>query len=217
MSAKQVLRKSVKAVLSQVSKGEIERQSKAIANALIPLLVDARDVACFMSMETGEVDTQYTMRQLFERGSNVYLPRCTSTRETGHVSLREPKKHHPHLTFHRMESWEQVAQLAPQGAYQLREPAKEEPAPLPAKLDIMLVPGVAFSLKDGARMGHGAGFYDDFFRRYQLQHNGSKPLLIGLSLVEQIVENIPLEPHDYHMNIIVTGDGNIHRVGRQDV
>lgn len=214
MSAKQLLRKSVKALLRQVPRGLIESQSKAIADALIPLLADAKDIACFMSMENGEVDTQYILKQLFERGSAVYLPRCTSTRETGHVSLRESKKHHMHLTFHRMTSWQQVREMVPQGKYQLREPPKEDPAPLPAKLDVMLVPAVAFCLQNGARIGHGAGFYDDFFQRYQLQHNGSKPFLIGLSLVEQIVDTIPVEPHDWQMDCIVSGDGKVTWVNR---
>lgn len=214
MSAKQLLRRGVKALLRQIPRGEIDSQSKAVAEALIPLLADARDVACYMSMENGEVDTQYVLKRLFEQGSNVYLPRCTSTKETGHLSLRESKRHHPHLTFHKMGSWTQVTELAPQGSYQLREPAREDPAPLPAKLDVMLVPGVAFQLENGARMGHGAGFYDDFFQRYQLQHGGKKPLLIGLSLVEQIVESIPVEPHDWLMDCIVTGDGRVNWVTR---
>lgn len=209
MSAKQLLRKSVKALLRDVSKQEIELQSKAIANALVPLLKHHKDVACFMSMENGEVDTQYIIRYLFENGKNVYLPRCTTTQESGHVSMRKSKLHSPHLTFHRMDSWQQVTELKPQGAYRLREPAREDPAPLPARLDVMLVPGVAFGLSTGGRLGHGAGFYDDFFQRYQLQHNGAKPLLIGLSLMEQIVENIPVEPHDWYMNCIITGDGNV--------
>lgn len=210
MSAKQLLRKTVKELLFAVPRADIETQSRAIADALVPLLRNSRDVACFMSMDKGEVDTQYVLEHLFREQKSVYLPRCTSTRETGHVPLRESGKHHPHLTFHRMESLQQIRDLQPQGRYQLREPAKEDPAPLPARLDVMLVPGVAFALCDGGRIGHGAGFYDDYFKRYQIEHNGSKPVLIGLSLMEQVVDKIPLESHDWHMDCVVTGDGQVH-------
>ncbi|QLL32482.1 hypothetical protein HG536_0C06510 [Torulaspora globosa] len=210
MSAKQLLRKAVKELLATVPQVEIERQSQAIAEALVPILAESRNVACFMSMDKGEVDTQFVLEHLFREGKTVYLPRCTSTRETGHVSLRASKRHHPHLTFHRMQSMKQVRELKPQGSYQLREPAREDPAPLPARLDVMLVPGVAFRLSDGGRIGHGAGFYDDYFQRYQLQHHGDRPLLIGLSLKEQIVDEIPLESHDWRMDCVVTGDGQVH-------
>ncbi|QLQ80002.1 hypothetical protein HG537_0C06510 [Torulaspora globosa] len=210
MSAKQLLRKTVKELLATVPPVEVERQSKAIAEALVPIVRESQNVACFMSMDRGEVDTQFVLEYLFRDGKVVYLPRCSSTRETGQVSLRASRAHHRHLTFHRMQSLQQVRDLKPQGTYQLREPAKEAPAPLPAQLDVMLVPGVAFRLSDGARIGHGAGFYDDYFHRYQLQHNGEKPLLIGVSLMEQVVDEIPLEPHDWRMDCVVTGDGQVH-------
>lgn len=210
MSAKHLLRRTVKELLAAMPAGEIEVQSRAIAEVLVPILRDSHDVACFMSMDRGEVDTQFVLEHLFHEGKRVYLPRCTSTRETGHVSLRPARQHHPHLTFHRMQSLAQVRELEPQGPYRLREPAREAPAPLPARLDVMLVPGVAFRLGDGGRIGHGAGFYDDFFHRYQLQHQGHRPLLIGLSLKEQVVEQIPVEPHDWRMDCVVTGDGQVH-------
>ncbi|QLG75102.1 hypothetical protein HG535_0H04290 [Zygotorulaspora mrakii] len=212
MTDKRLLRKKIGLILRNVSSQEIERQSRNITNSVIPLLRTCRSVACYMSMESGEVATQYLLKHLFDEGKTVYLPRCTSTEETGHVVLREPKRNYPHLTFHKMQSWQQIQELKPQGKYRLREPAREHPDPLPAQLDVVLVPGVAFSLKNGGRLGHGGGYYDDFFRRYKLQHNGGKPLLIGLSLNEQIVEGIDLEIHDQKMDCIVTGDGDIRWV-----
>lgn len=210
MSAKQILRKEVALVLSRIPKQEIENQSKKITESLAPLLQTCRNIACYVSMDVGEVDTEYLLRNLFDEGKIVYLPRCTTTKETGHVILREKGKHHPHLTFHRIKSWQQVQEMKPLGKFQLREPPQEHPPPLPAQLDVMLVPGVAFSTGNGGRLGHGCGYYDDFFRRYKLQHHGSKPLLIGLSLKEQVVNSVPVESHDQGMDCIVTGDGGIH-------
>lgn len=210
MSAKQLLRKNVKNSLLRVSQQEIELQSKEITNVLIPLLKTCQNIGCYLSMEDSEVDTQYLLQHLLSQGKTVFLPRCTSTRDSGQVSLRDATLHHQHLTFHRMASWQQIQSLKPQGKYQLREPCKEHPAPLPAALDVMLVPGVAFSFDKGARLGHGAGYYDDYFNRYQLQHNGTKPLLIGLALKEQILNKIPVESHDRNMDCIVCGDGTVH-------
>lgn len=210
MSAKQLLRKAVKNSLLRVSQQEIELQSNEITNALMPLLKASQNVGCYLSMEDSEVDTQYLLQHLLLQGKTVFLPRCTSTKDSGQVSLRDATLHHPHLTFHRMTSWQQILNLKPQGKYQLREPCEEHPNPLPAELDVMLVPGVAFSFEKGARLGHGAGYYDDFFKRYQLQHNGKKPILIGLALKEQVVDRIPVESHDRNMDCIVCGDGTVH-------
>lgn len=59
-----------------------------------------------------------------------------------------------------------------------------------------MVPGVGFDLS-GARLGRGKGFYD----RYFAENKGTK---IALAWSEQIVEKIPVEVHDSHMDFIIT-------------
>ncbi|GAV55385.1 hypothetical protein ZYGR_0AV00160 [Zygosaccharomyces rouxii] len=209
--SKKAARLAVKEALHRVTSRDVEAQSRCVASVLRPLLESQRNVACYMSMDHGEVDTSYLMEWLFEQGKRVYLPRCTSTVKTGQAPLRPvgASGGHPHLTFHLMDSWEKVKSLEPRGKYHLREPEPESPAPLPPRLDVMLVPGVAFDPSRGTRLGHGAGYYDDFFQRYQLQHNGEKPLLVGLALMEQLRGPIPMDPHDWAMDCIVSGDGKI--------
>ena len=62
----------------------------------------------------------------------------------------------------------------------------------------LLVPGVGFDLA-GARLGRGRGFYD----RYLEEKN---VLAIGLAWSQQIVEKVPVEQHDCHMDFIITED-----------
>lgn len=64
------------------------------------------------------------------------------------------------------------------------------------QLDLVLVPGVAFS-PDGARLGRGRGFYD----RILDSVTGRK---IGVAYDEQIVESVPAEAHDQRVTDIVT-------------
>lgn len=60
----------------------------------------------------------------------------------------------------------------------------------------ILVPGVAFDL-EGARLGRGKGFYDRYLE--------DKPALrIGIAWSEQIVEKVPVESHDCHMDYLIT-------------
>jgi 5-formyltetrahydrofolate cyclo-ligase len=60
----------------------------------------------------------------------------------------------------------------------------------------VLVPGVGFDLS-GARLGRGKGYYD----RYLEVRSAVR---IGLAWSEQIVENVPMESHDCHMDFIIT-------------
>ncbi len=60
----------------------------------------------------------------------------------------------------------------------------------------IFVPGVGFDLS-GARLGRGKGFFD----RY-LQNRDA--LRIGLAWSHQLVEKIPVESHDCHMDYIIT-------------
>lgn len=60
----------------------------------------------------------------------------------------------------------------------------------------ILVPGVGFD-SSGARIGRGRGYYDRFLE-------GSNTLRVGLAWSEQLVQKIPVEPHDCHMDFIIT-------------
>ncbi|KAL6946935.1 hypothetical protein ACO0QE_001790 [Hanseniaspora vineae] len=100
-------------------------------------------VACYMNMDDSEIKTLNIIKYLFNKHTNdgdgdddddngqngssrykVYLPRCTSTRETNQVNFRslQDLKHQDHLTFHHMDSFESVVDLKPVGKYKLREP-----------------------------------------------------------------------------------------------
>ena len=82
------------------------------------------------------------------------------------------------------------------GAYGINEPQKGVPV-LPCEIGAMVVPGVVFTA-DGMRMGRGKGYYD----RY-LSQNGLKALKVGVCYKEQIVDDIPAEPHDVKMDVVI--------------
>jgi 5-formyltetrahydrofolate cyclo-ligase len=70
------------------------------------------------------------------------------------------------------------------------------------KIDLVLVPGVAFDTK-GFRLGFGKGHYDRFFVHLP------KVYKCGIAYDEQIVETIYPEAHDIPMDLIVTPNRNI--------
>uniref|UniRef100_A0A0M3HV41 5-formyltetrahydrofolate cyclo-ligase n=2 Tax=Ascaris TaxID=6251 RepID=A0A0M3HV41_ASCLU len=61
-------------------------------------------------------------------------------------------------------------------------------------LDVIVVPGVAFTIK-GQRLGHGKGFYDRFIAEHR-QMFCTAPLSVALALSYQIVESLPTTETD---------------------
>ena len=82
------------------------------------------------------------------------------------------------------------------GHYGIREPRDNCPVVGLNRLDFVLVPGVAFAM-DGRRLGRGKGVYD----RLLVSVRGSK---CGAGFDEQIVDDLPVEPHDIRMDCILT-------------
>ena len=74
----------------------------------------------------------------------------------------------------------------------------------PASIAV-IVPGVAFG-KDGTRLGHGMGFYDNYLAALKkaCAKTGSKLTLIGFCHTAQIVQGIPTDPHDIAMDMVCT-------------
>ena len=70
--------------------------------------------------------------------------------------------------------------------------AKDDPA-----LDVIIVPMLGFD-KKLHRIGYGGGYYDRLLARYP------KALRIGVCFEAGKVEQIPAEPHDVPLNLIVT-------------
>jgi 5-formyltetrahydrofolate cyclo-ligase len=82
------------------------------------------------------------------------------------------------------------------GRYGIRE-ANEKCELLAVKqLDLILVPGVAFDLQ-GHRLGRGKGYYDRLLAAVRGQ-------TCGVGFDEQIVLQVPVEPHDSDVNWILT-------------
>lgn len=91
------------------------------------------------------------------------------------------------------------ADLVP-GRYGLREPRPDAPIlPLP-KLDLILVPGLAFDTS-GGRLGRGAGFYDRFLASPALA-----AATCGVCFELQLIDRVPIEPWDIPLNFIATED-----------
>ena len=68
----------------------------------------------------------------------------------------------------------------------------------PGDLDVVVVPGLAFT-SDGRRLGQGGGHYDRFLPRLR-----PDCLTVGAAYAEQLVHDLPTEPHDIPLDLVVT-------------
>lgn len=69
---------------------------------------------------------------------------------------------------------------------------------LPDAIDLILVPGVAFS-KDHHRLGRGGGFFDRL-----LAGRAANAFKIGVCFAFQVLDSIPTEGHDVAMDAVIT-------------
>lgn len=84
-----------------------------------------------------------------------------------------------------------------EGPYQILEPTGEPVEP--EEIDLLVVPGLAFDTC-GRRLGYGGGFYDEIL-------SGFRGSAVGFGYAEQLVAEVPCEPHDQSVDIFVTPSG----------
>lgn len=89
------------------------------------------------------------------------------------------------------------------GKWKILEPPRErwgEPGKEidPTGIDLVIVPGVAFS-REGGRMGNGQGYYDRLLARVRPDCR-----LIGLCYESQMFDDLVVGPHDVFMDKVVT-------------
>jgi 5-formyltetrahydrofolate cyclo-ligase len=90
-----------------------------------------------------------------------------------------------------------------EGKFGVSEPSPECEKISLDKFNLMLVPGMAFDL-GGNRLGRGKGFYD----RILAEAGGVK---CGVGYDFQLVEKIPVEPHDAKVDFIFTPSRSVRR------
>ncbi len=71
--------------------------------------------------------------------------------------------------------------------------------------EILIVPLVAFD-QNGGRLGYGGGFYDRTLERLRKRR---ATMAIGFAFAAQEIDNLPLEPTDQPLDLIVTEQGII--------
>jgi 5-formyltetrahydrofolate cyclo-ligase len=195
-SKKSSLRQCLRSTLANLSDETILDGGRCVANQLfsMPQYKSSRAIACFVSMPK-EFNTAPILEGIFRDGKDCFLPRVESIKERQMVLLRA----------------ESLASIAawPKTKWGIPEPPRDGPV-LPEALeedtvDLYVVPGLAFD-RAGGRLGQGAGFYDRYLAR-ALEGRRARglppPLLVGVTLDELLVEEVPCDAHDLRMDAVL--------------
>lgn len=85
------------------------------------------------------------------------------------------------------------------GSYGILEPKDERLNPLePERIDLVIVPGVAFDEK-GYRLGYGGGYYDRFILSLK-----EDVIFVAVAFEEQVVDEVPVDSWDQQVHLIFT-------------
>lgn len=89
-----------------------------------------------------------------------------------------------------------------QNQYGIDEPANRQQLTPAQRLDMVIMPLIAFD-HQGNRLGTGGGYYDRSFA-WKRHATVKKPILIGLGYAAQQVDVIPVEEWDIAMDGVIT-------------
>lgn len=176
---KKELRAEVKKRNKSLLTAEVRQSaSHKICNKIKTLLefVEAKRIALYYALPDEPELTE--LLDEFANKKELYLPRVEGE----------------DIAFYLYRSKEQS--LA-KGSFGIEEPTdKKEDAIDPASLELIVVPGMAFS-RSGLRLGRGKAFYDRFLPK-------TKAFLVGVTFQFRLFDTIPCDPWDQPMDKIIT-------------
>jgi 5-formyltetrahydrofolate cyclo-ligase len=178
-SEKNRLREQMRARRRQLDPLRKAAVSQAIVSRLeaLPVFQQAQVIHTYVAWRH-EVDNHELIRRLLQAGRRVAVPKV------------EPATHQ--LRHYFIAGFSELKK----GAFDILEPpAEQNRLAAPEQFGLVLVPGLAFD-RTGNRLGMGEGYYDRFLAQVRAPK-------IALAFDFQIVAQIPAEPHDQRVDVIV--------------
>jgi 5-formyltetrahydrofolate cyclo-ligase len=184
---KKLIRQAMLEKRGHLTPFEAAQKSEAICRAVVATraFVSARFIMAYINARN-EVQTDGIIRQAWAEGKHVAVPVCIPQTHT--------------LLVSELTSFEELRD----GFYGIKEPMEEYMRPVsPEQLDLIIVPAVAYD-RCGYRIGYGGGYYDRF-----LSSLDKDIVTIGIAFDIQIVGEVPVQPFDIPVDMVITESGII--------
>lgn len=177
---KKFLRQQIKERIDRMDDGERAAEGRTVGRVLLKEIPKG-SVVCAYAPIKGEANIFPLIQNLLDRGDTVYLPVFTNEsmiyRQVADLDALKP------------------------GELTIGEPTPDCPELGDNPVDIILVPGRAFDRK-GGRLGRGSGGFDQWIEHYRASH--PDPKFWGVCYQCQLLNEVPTEPHDATMDVVVT-------------
>ena len=187
---KKEYRKNAYQIRNTFTNQQIQDLSTKILNSLTqhPIYRDSHTLFTYVSMDQ-EVHTHRLIEVALQDGKRVCVPRVVPGQYMDAVPIKNP------------------ANDLQIGFFNVLEPIKALPPISPGEIDLVIVPGLMFD-REGYRIGYGGGYYDKY-----LQHISADCMTVGLVFQRLVVDEIPREPHDRKVKLVIT-ENNCFQEGK---
>ena len=190
-AAKIQIRDDITKMISALSEGKIAEKTKAIEDRLFEFanFLESKVALLYINSDY-EVRTDNIIKRSYNYNKIVVLPAF------------DPQQFKMKLM--KVDAFDQDLKPGPRGVL---EPDADRCKIVPMdKVDIAIIPGLAFDEK-GGRIGTGKGYYDRLIPRLAITTRK-----VALTFEEQIVQQVPMESHDKYVDIIITDKRIIYKI-----
>jgi 5-formyltetrahydrofolate cyclo-ligase len=188
---KQEIRNNIATILEKLSDKEIAKKTKQVEDNLFEFanFLEAKIVLLYVNNKT-EVKSSNIIKRCFDFNKIVILPAFN-------IKTHEMK-------LMKVDDLDNDLTIGPRG---ILEPDINRCKIVPVDcIDLAIIPGVAFDEK-GGRIGTGEGYYDRFIPKLSVTTRK-----VAVALGCQIIQQVPVESHDKHVDIIITDERIIYKI-----
>jgi 5-formyltetrahydrofolate cyclo-ligase len=188
---KREIRHDVAKTIQAIPDEELQVKNTKIENRLFEFanFIEANISLLYLPHEH-EVETKHIIQRCFDYTKLIVLPAF----DIDDFSM----------TIYKVDNLEDDLIPGPRGVLE-PDPGHCKVVPI-ERIDIAILPGVALDEK-GGRIGSGEGYYDRFLPRLPITTRK-----VALAYECQIVQQIPMESHDKHVDIIITEERIIYKI-----
>ena len=185
------IRNEIAKRLDALSDSEISKKNAIITDRLFDFanFLEAKISLLYMSLPH-EVKTHEIIKRCLSFNKIVVLPAFIE--DTHRMKLMK------------IDNLDSSLRPGPRGVLE-PNPARCKLVPI-EHIDIAIIPGIAFDEK-GGRIGSGEGYYDRLIPDLAITTRK-----VALAFEEQIIQQIPMESHDKHVDIIITNERIIYKI-----
>lgn len=185
------IRNDIAKTLQSIPAEELQQKTVQIENRLFEFANFMEANISLLYMPHGhEVDTRQIIQRCFDYNKLIVLPAF----DVNKFSMKLMK----------VDRLEEDLRVGPRGILE-PDPGHCKIVPID-RIDIAIIPGIALDEK-GGRIGSGEGYYDRFLPRLPITTRK-----VALAYECQIIQQVPMESHDKHVDIIITEERIIYKI-----